>query len=571
MYFIQASIYSKLIDGFSTNPYHAGLLFSAFVIYKMIPSDLNILLLDWYNERNQDNDSCIVISTHKKSFFGGTKEYHRNLFSTRFKGVNHYLIHNRNMRFSHLVETVRHEYDHHTDDSVNYILLPHNKMKFQLCEKQDIWIETIINNSNNSLDEDKILSLTSASSSKSTERTYIYKLTKPGKGHTQILENFIDECVEQYRLSMLEDKSQKIFELVKTQRDESDKVNMIYSETDFKSNKYLDKNMFYPEVKELTEYIDRFPKNDLIINETTKYAMINSSNPTLKSNNLVQSYEDEYERLGVTYKCTILLHGKPGTGKSGTIKGILNRTGRHGILVRWTKLKSCAEFISLFSNIVIKDLKYSLREVCFIFEDFDANSSQILKTRKLESTTDSDSETNKIESVIEDLDGFDLTEDFNTANRSQGSANSTAIGLIKKYRHKLKRLAAMTPMISDAKIGLFNDDELSLECILNTMDGVKELKDAMIIFTTNHLADIDPAFIRPGRIDKIVHLKYTTVAIIKQMVSHRFQIPMDDLETKYGGEFNKMRDDILSPADVQSIAFQYPIAECIAQLLLPMG
>ena len=265
-YLIQATLYSKIVGELSkklNSPYHVGLLSSAFMLYRLIPSDANTQLVDWYTARQQDNDSCIVISTHKKSFFAAglsAKEIHRSIFSMRFKGVNHHLINTQKAQLSNLVETIRYEYDRYSDEEINYILLPHNQIKFRLCADRDIWIETIIKDDASQTDESKVLSI--ASTTKAKERTYIYKLTKPGKGHTQILEKFIDECVEQYKQSMLADKSQKIFELVKTQRDESDKINMVYSDTDFKSNKYLDKNLFYPEVKELTEYIDRFPRNE---------------------------------------------------------------------------------------------------------------------------------------------------------------------------------------------------------------------------------------------------------------------------------------------------------------------
>jgi len=91
-------------------------------------------------------------------------------------------------------------------------------------------------------------------------------------------------------------------------------------------------------------------------------------------------HEREYEDAGVTFKAGILLHGEPGCGKSCTIRGILNRTRRHGILVRWSLIKTCSEFVAIFRS-AINDKKYNLKELCFIFEDFDANKDEVLKRR----------------------------------------------------------------------------------------------------------------------------------------------------------------------------------------------
>lgn len=533
-----------------------GMLFSAYMMYRAIPNDIDYYsMVDWWNKKNDENISSVVISTHKKIMYSGSKEIRRNTFSPRFKGVNYYLIHRKKEHLTNLVEIVRHEYDSYSESDINYILLPHNQVKFCICDIRDIWIEAIIRDDTASVDDTAVMKSTSISS-KPTDQTYIYKLTKPGKGNTRIIEKFIDECIKEYTQSMLDDKGQKIFELVKSQKDENDNIKMIYSKTDFQSNKYLDRNLFYPEVKELTEYIDRFPKKD---------------DPLTYKN----KHELEYERMGVTYKCVLMLHGKPGTGKSGTIKGILNRTGRHGILVRWTKIKSCAEFISLFSNIVIKDLTYSLREVCFIFEDFDANASQVLKTRKPE---DDDAEFKKsAENLAElaecaGLGDYDLANDFDTIMSTVGEGNSATNALVKRYKKNLKKMSSVVGGMMGPSMSLTspNDDVLSLECILNTMDGVKELKDAMVIFTTNHLDDIDPAFMRPGRIDKIIQLTLATVDTIKQMICHRFEMEQGRLMELYGEYFKDMKSEVLSPADVQSMIFQYNKGaekECILRLI----
>ena len=109
------------------------------------------------------------------------------------------------------------------------------------------------------------------------------------------------------------------------------------------------------------------------------------------------------------------------------------------------------------------------------------------------------------------------------------------------------------------KIMLLNkpqiEDELTLECVLNVLDGIIELHNAMIIFTTNHLEQIDPAFTRSGRIDFHLEFKLATVNIIKEMLYKIRKI--DVTNAKYKKFFDKMKDYVISPADVQNICFKY--------------
>jgi len=95
-----------------------------------------------------------------------------------------------------------------------------------------------------------------------------------------------------------------------------------------------------------------------------------------------------------------------------------------------------------------------------------------------------------------------------------------------------------------------NSDDLTLECVLNTIDGIVELHDAMYIFTTNmDIRKLDKAFIRPGRIDYILELKRATVKIIREMVAYRYRDNIDI--NKYDNYFKKMKDSVITPAEVQ--------------------
>ena len=42
---------------------------------------------------------------------------------------------------------------------------------------------------------------------------------------------------------------------------------------------------------------------------------------------------------------------------------------------------------------------------------------------------------------------------------------------------------------------------MKLSDLLEAFDGVLEMKGRMLIMTTNHVEKLDPALIRPGRVD----------------------------------------------------------------------
>ena len=323
------------------------------------------------------------------------------------------------------------------------------------------------------------------------------------KNKYHILDEFVTNCLQTYNNEIMNKKTHMIFEYGGTYKDDCDKIKLQYHEYPFKSNKILDKNIYFEGKDKLIEYVDKFK---------------------VKKNGEKSDYEREYEEAGVTFKASILLRGPPGCGKSCTIRGILNRTGRHGVLVTWSRLKTCADFCSLFRTTKINDKEYSIGELCFIFEDFDANKSDILKSRTNKQCSGCN-DYSKIQQMIEKYDKKD------------------------EHEKLIKELDTMT--LFDKKM----EDELTLECVLNVLDGIIELHNTMIIFTTNHLEHIDPAFTRSGRIDFQHEFKLASINIIKEMLHKIRNIECENPE--YNDYFTNMTDYVISPADIQNICFKY--------------
>lgn len=75
-----------------------------------------------------------------------------------------------------------------------------------------------------------------------------------------------------------------------------------------------------------------------------------------------------------------------------------------------------------------------------------------------------------------------------------------------------------------------NDDadstrRLSLQGYLNSFGGIVPINNLIIFITTNHLEKLDPAVVRPGRVDKIVHIGPLSDTSIRKYVLQRYDTP----------------------------------------------
>merc|ERR1712083_571048 len=70
-----------------------------------------------------------------------------------------------------------------------------------------------------------------------------------------------------------------------------------------------------------------------------------------------------------------------------------------------------------------------------------------------------------------------------------------------------------------------DDDDLNLAGLLNVLDGVVDTPGRVVVMTTNHPDKLDPALIRPGRINKRIHLGYVQPESMHQMAAHYMQAP----------------------------------------------
>ena len=70
-------------------------------------------------------------------------------------------------------------------------------------------------------------------------------------------------------------------------------------------------------------------------------------------------------------------------------------------------------------------------------------------------------------------------------------------------------------------------DELNLSGLLNVLDGIVDTPGRLLVMTTNHPELLDPALIRPGRIDKKLLLSYMGYEDLVRMLEHYFRLDLN--------------------------------------------
>jgi hypothetical protein len=511
------------------------------------------------------------VKVHKDSY--GKDSSTRQLYSINYIAINDYIKDNLGKinGISNLIEILNVCMDYYSGDTdeKNYVLIPSDSSEILIEPNDKIYckIQSSERKFDNS-DKDNKKDSGSNEKIKTYELLLFIKLESEEEDEKKSsmvkLNKFIDDCVKKYNEKNEEKYEGKhwIYEYYHSYKDEYSGLELKFKEYLFENNKDLDTNIFFEGKDKLIKYVDKF-----IYNEEEVEKKISNK------------YEQEYKSIGYTYKATFLFYGYPGCGKTSTIKAILNRTKRHGIIINWNKIKTCEELETIFRNRYINHKEYDSRELCFIIEDCDASKNNILLSRKKD---DKDNDIRSIDSfdvlddndfttgLIEDCDEEQTNNDIGDSNNTNNTNLIQSDNKIKKKKDKLGSIEKILKKMGKSSTNInfdtikFNDDAVNLACLLNILDGLIELHGVMVIFTTNHPEKLDEAFLRPGRIDFKQEFKRANADTVKSIVDSKFK-PEDN----FVFPIDKFHNYVLSPAEIQSICFKNDdINTCIDELVL---
>jgi hypothetical protein len=222
-----------------------------------------------------------------------------------------------------------------------------------------------------------------------------------------------------------------------------------------------------------------------------------------------------YFEKGIPYSLGIGLYGDPGTGKTSFIKALATYTKRHIIVISLKLIKNKADLETFFFERIY---------------NVDNKKNPIDFSNKI--------------IVFEDIDCVGNIVHNRATNNNNNNSNSN---IESSQTNKLVEVLSNTLSLNGEKNG---ESDITLDDILNLWDGIRETPGRIMVISSNHYDKLDPALVRPGRIDLTLEMSLVTRQIIKELYEKWFAntpvLLTDDI-------LNKIENKFYSPAELINI------------------
>jgi len=398
-------------------------------------------------------------------------------------------------------------YEDKSSEDVKTIFTVSQKLPFLLDAEQEIYC--IVKEAGEQREE------SSAGMSKNESRIIKFTIMVFSyKSKVSVIKEYVKTIRENYSKYLEEKRRGKLFVYTlnntEVHNDDDDDTVGGWRETPHETMKSFD-NIFFDEKRDVIQKIKFFTEN-----------------------------KEWYRRNGVPYTLGIALYGAPGTGKTSFIKALATHLDRHIISISLARIKTKKQlydfyFETQYSNANDKNA-IGFDKKILVFEDIDCVGDIILKRKQKSKSDISDADSMD---DVGDIDEFVDTTAPSTSALTPEEKVKREIAKATKYVMKKMEGGSMGPIASSNQ-----QDNITLDDILNLWDGIRENTGRIMIITTNHYDRLDPALIRPGRIDMALNLGNATRNTIAEMYLHYYGAEIDP------NDLALIPDMFYSPAEV---------------------
>ena len=291
--------------------------------------------------------------------------------------------------------------------------------------------------------------------------------------------------------------------------------------------------------------------------------------------NLFIHHPEWYQQRGIPHTLGILLHGRPGCGKTSLIKAIARDTNRHVFNISLRTTTTQRQLLNLLfdENVAITNaaneasiISIPLDQRIYVIEDIDCMSDVVLDRALKKNLLDPKIEIDSHIEIDPHIDNsvineqVDMPGSLNTpidffshpgmfVNMAQSNLNNNFRSNA-QFQRETKPREQHKKDNQDNKDNKDNKDEITLSFLLNLLDGVLETPNRILIITSNYPEKLDKALIRPGRIDLNIHFDLADMEMILDMFQHFYNLTA--LEAKKL-ELDSKIDKIFTPAEIISV------------------
>lgn len=474
----QNSIHMSLFNYFKTsNPIlnaiitTFGLAIMSYVVRQM--QDYDVLNISWnsLNFKYLFFKKNMVILEGKKSTYSSGYDKHifsSSLFTDRFNATWNYIIKNIESNKSiyeikEMANPTTGPYENPSKDIKDFqkeLFIVTQEKEFLIDEKLKIYAVTrvFVEDQEN---KEETKTKTATKIDKIVINLFSYETD------LDTVKKFIDTITENYLKSIENERYNKKFIYTLSKTKYEDAKWECWSECIFESSKTFN-NLFFKGKSDIIYKLDFFINNK-------------------------QWYYD----MGIPYTIGIGLHGPPGTGKTSLIKCIANKLNRHVINLSLKIIKTKRQLDDFFFedryNSCNKKGSISFNEKIIVIEDIDCIGDIVLNRNKKNKKTSKSRE--------------DLSKLTTKSNVNVGEVLKTLVEQNNENEFKTCKLQ-------------MEEELITLDDILNLWDGLRETPGRVLIISSNCYGDLDPALIRPGRIDVTLELGNPDHEIIAQLYKH---------------------------------------------------